>query len=97
MISISKIDFMDSIKDNLQIKWDENALVIENSPYFKHLNSAELNECRTVSFVKTFTQNEYVFGMYNFVCTLSVCCFDKIFLEVLLSSILIESHQVCAL
>lgn len=65
MISISKNDFMVTIKDNLKRQWETNAVKIKNSPYFKHLSSMELNKCSTVSFIKTFTQYERVFGEYH--------------------------------
>ncbi|CAI6367396.1 unnamed protein product [Macrosiphum euphorbiae] len=35
LISISKNDFTDIVKDNLQLKWNENAIAIKNSSYFK--------------------------------------------------------------
>lgn len=57
---------MDVIKDNLQLQWNANAIIIKTLPYFKHLNTTELNKCSTVSFIKTFTQNDYyVLGKYN--------------------------------
>eukprot|EP00102_Acyrthosiphon_pisum_P020878 XP_016658088.1 PREDICTED: uncharacterized protein LOC100575934 isoform X2 [Acyrthosiphon pisum] len=62
LISISKNDFTDIIKDNLQLQWNENATAIKNSSYFKHLSLMELNKCSTISFIKTFKDNEYVLG-----------------------------------
>lgn len=56
---------MDVIRDNMQVQWDENAEAIRNSPYFKHLNETELNKCKTISFIKTFKKNEYVFGEHG--------------------------------
>lgn len=50
---------MDIIKNNLQLKWNANAVIIKKSKYFKHLNKTELNKCSIVSFIKTFTQNDY--------------------------------------
>ncbi|CAI6365934.1 unnamed protein product [Macrosiphum euphorbiae] len=60
--SISKNDFTDIIKDNLQLQWNENAIAIKNSSYFKHLSLMELNKCSTISFIKTFKDHEYVLG-----------------------------------
>lgn len=62
LISISKNDFMDIVKDNLQLQWNANAVAIKNSSYFKHLSLMELNKCSTYSFIKTFKENEYVLG-----------------------------------
>lgn len=62
LISISKNDFMDIIKDNLQLQWNANAIAIKNSSYFKHLSLMELNKCSTISFIKTFKEHEYVLG-----------------------------------
>lgn len=65
LICISKNDFVDIIKDNLRLHWNMNATAISRLPYFKHLSVMELNKCSTVSFIKVFTQNEYVFGKYK--------------------------------
>ncbi|XP_026811220.1 uncharacterized protein LOC113552561 [Rhopalosiphum maidis] len=62
LICISKNDFTDIIKNNLQLKWNANATAIKNFSYFKHLSLLELNRCSTVSFIKTFKGNEYVLG-----------------------------------
>ncbi|XP_060864846.1 uncharacterized protein LOC132941015 [Metopolophium dirhodum] len=62
LISISKNDFTDIIKDNLQLRWNANAIAIKNSSYFKHLSLMELNKCSTISFIKTLKDHEYVLG-----------------------------------
>ncbi|XP_025192392.1 cAMP-dependent protein kinase type II-alpha regulatory subunit-like [Melanaphis sacchari] len=62
LICISKNDFTDIIKNNLQLKWNANAIAIKCFSYFKHLSLLELNRCSTVSFIKTFKGNEYVLG-----------------------------------
>ncbi|CAI6373928.1 unnamed protein product [Macrosiphum euphorbiae] len=62
LISISKNDFTDIIKDNLQLKWNENSKAIKNSSYFKHLSLMELHKCSTISSIKTFKNHEYVLG-----------------------------------
>lgn len=62
LICISKNDFKVITSDNLQKLWNINAETIKILPYFKQLNSMELNKCSSVSFIKTFAQNEYVFG-----------------------------------
>lgn len=62
LICISKTDFTDIIKNNLQLKWNANAIAIKKFSYFKHLSLLELNRCSTVSFIKIFKGNEYVLG-----------------------------------
>ncbi|KAF0771100.1 cAMP-dependent protein kinase type II-alpha regulatory subunit-like [Aphis craccivora] len=62
LICISKNDFTDIIKNNLQLKWNANAKAIKKFSYFKHLSLLELNRCSTVSFIKIFKGNEYVLG-----------------------------------
>ncbi|XP_050055024.1 uncharacterized protein LOC126549558 isoform X2 [Aphis gossypii] len=62
LICISKNDFTDIIKNNLQLKWNANAIAIKKFSYFKHLSLLELNRCSTVSFIKIFKGNEYVLG-----------------------------------
>ncbi|KAE9545669.1 hypothetical protein AGLY_001212 [Aphis glycines] len=62
LICISKNNFTDIIKNNLQLKWNANAIAIKKFSYFKHLSLLELNRCSTVSFIKIFKGNEYVLG-----------------------------------
>lgn len=62
LITISKNDFIYAIKDSLQLEWNANAMAIKKSSYFNHLSSMEINKCSTISFIKTYTQDQYVLG-----------------------------------
>lgn len=53
---------MDITANNLQQIWHVNAEAINKLSYFEHLSPMELNKCYSVSFIKTFALNEYVFG-----------------------------------